>query len=360
MIIMIVALLADTAWLDEELSSFQYLTIGLIDEQVKVVQVLPQGLATQTPSMFCERISWSESRWSEVNRWRMAKLAEALERAEVDLIHAMDSRLWRGALAMGQELEVPVILNAPGVEALDEAPRLARLLDPAQVAFAATTEPIAQALRQAVGPEIHVETIPTGIHVGEDPPGCAPGDALCAIVTGDGAYDQHYEALLRAMVEICQRHPQTQFFFDGQGSDQHDLWRAASRMELLPNLSLIPRRLGNRDLLLRADVLLQPQPLGRSRSTTLQAMAHALTVIAHQDPWLDYLIHDTTAWLLDRPSPKAWEDHLENLIARPDDARALGQRARAWMRENRPVSTQLSRILDLYRRFTGQTLQFKA
>lgn len=358
-----VALLADTAWLDEELNWFQHLVVGLLDERVRVVEVTPQELAREASSLFTERVAWSESRWAEVNRWRLARLDESLEAAGVHLIHALDSRLWRGAAALGEEMSVPVVFSANSVAGIEEADKLVRTADPSRIAFAAATQPIADALRHRLANSaagVHIEVVPTGVHLGEPPPGCEGQDSLCAIVSGNGKLDDDYRALLQGMVEAVKRHPHMQFFFDGQGSDQHQLWKAASKLGLLQNISLIPRRLGHRELLLRADALIQPQPLGQARSITLQAMAHALTVVAHEDPWLDYLQQDQTAWLLHEPDPHAWTNALQRVVEEPQAANGLGERARNWVRERRLVSDQVSRTLNLYRRLTGATIRFGA
>jgi glycosyltransferase involved in cell wall biosynthesis len=353
-----VALLADTAWLDDELHSFQHLVVGLIDERVRVIQVMPDDVPIEASSVFAERVVWSESRWREVNRWRLGRLDDPLEKAEAHLLHALDSRLWRGAARLSEQMNVPVIFGASSADAVDAAERVVRDADPARVAFAASTEPIAQALRGKLDGAIVVETVPTGVHVAETTEGCSSEDALCVIVSGDGILDANYQALLNALVDVCDQHPGMQFFFDGQGSDQHQVWKAASRLGLLRNVSMIPRRLGQRDVLLRADVLIQPQPLGQSRSITLEAMAHGLAVIAHEDGWLDYLIDDQTAWLVRDTSAAAWGAAINRILADLPAARSLGQRARAWVREHRSVSVQLARTLDLYRRVTGQTLPF--
>lgn len=353
-----VALIADTAWLDEELSQFHYMVVGLIDERLRIVQVIPQGLPIEEWSLFGERLTWAESRWPHWNHRRLAQLDAPLEAADIHLIHAMDSRLWAGAVALGGQMNVPVVLGANAAGAVQRVEKLVRSADPARLAFAAATEPIAQALREKVDPAVVVETVPTGVHVGATPAGDAPDEALCAIVSGDGAFDEAYHALLEGMVEVCKQHPQTQFFMDGQGAEQHQIWKAASKLGLLPNLSLIPRRLGHREMLLRADVLIHPQALGQSRSMTLQAMAHGLAVVAQHDPWLDYLVDQQTCWAVEQPTAQAWAQHLLRLIDQPEDGRQLGQRARDWVHEHRLVSTQIAGILNLYRRLTGETIPF--
>ena len=57
-----VALLANTAWLDEELATLHHIVVGLLDESVRVVQALPQGRAEGEIVSFGTRLSWRERR----------------------------------------------------------------------------------------------------------------------------------------------------------------------------------------------------------------------------------------------------------------------------------------------------------
>jgi glycosyltransferase involved in cell wall biosynthesis len=354
-----VALLANTAWLDEELSSYQNLVVALIDEQVRVAQVLPADLPADDCSPFGARLTWQQSRWRAVNRHRLVRLGEELQRMGVDLVHALDGRLWPAAAALAQRIEAAAVLTAFSYRDIKVAQQLSKKINPARVAFVGTTEPISSALREVLDPAVVVQTIVQGIHArtAAERPARSP-EALCAIVSGNGQLDDRYQSLLEGMMQVTEHHPLTQFFFDGQGSDQHQIWREASRLGLLANMSLVPRRLGHRELLLRADVLIHPQPLGRSRSLTLQAMAHGIAVLAHQDPWLDYLIDHETAWVLDRPNAEQWSGAIRRLIEQPQAAMDLGQRAQHWISENRLASQQIGRLLDLYRRMLGSTLPF--
>lgn len=359
-----VALLADTAYLDEELTWFQHLAVGLVDERVRVVAVTPQDLGGEASALCGECVVWPESRWNELNRWRIARLADRLRESDVDLIHALDARVWRGAAALGDAIGVPVVYGANAAGGADEAERLTRGVDPARFAFAAATAPIAETLRTRLHADAAVETVPTGAPPAPTSPGCdedadmGEDASMCTIVSGNGVLDADYQALLNALAEVVERHPQMQFFFDGQGSDQHAIWRAARRLNLLKNLSLVPRRLGHREILLRADVLLHPQPLGQSRSITLQAMAHGLTVLAHDDPWLDYLRDGETARVLREPIDRDWASALFEFAETPGVGASLGQRAKAWVSEHRSVSDGVARLVHLYRRLAGESLPF--
>lgn len=357
-----VGLLANTAWLDEELAGFRYLVVGLIDEQIRVAQIVPEQLGEDESSAFGERISWRDSRRRLLRRWRLGRLAPVLEPMQINLLHALDGRLWEGALRLGRRLGCAVVLSATSHWDVTLTAQIARQIDPSQMAFCATTAPIADAIRQHLDPQVTVETIPPGVELPDEAHTAmatrGEQGSFCAVITGTGGYDDEYEALFAALPAIIAKHPEAQFFLDAMGCDQHHLWQAAERYGLLSNVSLIPRRLGHRELLLRANVLIHPQALGRSRSLTLGAMAHGLPVLARHDRWLDYLIDEQTAWVIQQRDPQQWTAALSRLFDDPPSARKLGERARKWTRENRLISRQIELTRALYRRATGESHKF--
>lgn len=356
-----VALLTNKAWLDEELTPFQHLVVGLIDEHVRVAQVVPVGVPSEDLSAFGDHVTWRESRVSALNRYRLAGVEDELDGLGVDLIHALDGRLWHGGLRLAEALGVPIILSACSTMDIRLAQRVLPGLDPARVALTAATEPIMQAIREHAGPDMLIRTIGTGAHSHDIHTRTAQdGQALCVIVSGNGLMDADYEALLQGIAQFVRRHPASQFFFDGQGSGQHQIWKTASTMGLLSNFSLIPRRLGHREMLLKSHALIHPQALGKSRSLTVRAMARGLPVIARQDPYLDYLIDGQTAVVLNDPGPGDWAAELDRLVDNPRAATDLGRSAWQWIKQNRPTSYQVNGVLDVYRRLTGQTLPFPA
>jgi glycosyltransferase involved in cell wall biosynthesis len=354
-----VALLANRAWLDEELTPFRHLLVGLIDEQVRVAQVVPESIPADDLSGFGDHVPWREGPLPWLNTRRIARLAEPLGALGVDLIHALDGRMWRGGLALARELQVPAILSACSRLDIPVAQRLSGRLDPTKVALTATTEPLAGALREQLGPDFLVNTLPTGVHQqSPKPTDLDERSELCAIVSGNGVWDKNYDALLGGIASFVQHHPMSQFFFDGQNASQHQIWKAASSMGLLANISLTPRRLGHREMLLRAHVLIHPQALGKSRSLTLRAFARGLAVVARRDEVLDYLIDGQTAVVLDDPTPADWAQQFEILTEQPRKCAELGRSAAAWVASNRPTSKQVAGVLDIYRRMAGQTIPF--
>lgn len=352
-----VALIANTAWLDEELATLHHVVVGLIDESTRVVQVLPQGRAEGEVVSFGTRLSWREGKHRWLNHRSLRKLSTPLREEGVGLIHALDGRMWLGALDLATQLGVPLLLSANSEMDLAVASRITDRLAKAHSAITCATAPLTELMLQAVGDATQIEHVPPGVHLGnvserrdEQTP--------CIVVSGNGNSDEHVIALLEGAKIAIEQHPNLQLFFDGQRQDPHRLWRAINRHGLLGNATLIPRRLGHREVLLRAGALLHPQPLGRARTLTLRAMAHAVPVIACADPMLDYLIDGQTARVLHDPTPENWAKAIIGFATKPKAWRELGESAKRWIGEHRLASTQLESLLRVYRDLLGEPLAF--
>lgn len=378
------ALLADADYLDQELPEFRQLCVGLMDEQVSLTRVVPAGavraaskwrVAEQShdtapdagpadgplaDSPLCgARLTWEASRFSGLDHRRLMRLAAPLAAANVTLIHALSRGVWAAAATLGEQLDAAVVFRAANWADAEHAARLARQLRPTRCVLVAASEPLAAELRRRTENLVRVETIFPGVHVQVPRAGGRPpGGPLCVAVAGDGVLDDDYRALLSGMAQVVAQHPATQFFFDTPRSDPHRLWRETARRGLLANVSFVPRQPGHRDLILRADALVLPQASGRTRSVTLRAMARAVPVLAAEDPALDELTHNHTAWVLPNPDPGAWADVLTRVVEMPSDADDLGLRARAWVHEERLASDQIGRLLNLYHTMTGEPIGF--
>ena len=407
------ALIADADYLDDELTEFRQLCAGLIDEQVQLTRVVPAGVVRAAPRrgtepdrrsadadnpardaeperrspvarqwrrageldgdaaggptegplasspLFGSRLTWEASRYGALDHRRLVRLAEPLADANVMLIHALSRGVWSAAATLGEQLDAAVIFRAADWSDADHAARLVRQLRPTRCVLVAASGPLAAELRRRTQNLVRVETVFPGVHVQVPRAGeRQPGDPLCVAVAGSGVLDDAYRALLSGIEQVVAQHPATQFFFDTPRTDPHRLWRETERRGLLGHVSFVPRRPGHRDLLLTADALVLPQATGRTRGVTLRAMARAVPVIAADDPSLDELTHDHTAWVLQNPDAAAWAEALLRVVATPDEANDLGLRARAWVHEERLASDQIGRLLNLYHTMTGEPIGF--
>jgi hypothetical protein len=356
-----VALIADTAYLEEDAATFRLLSVGLVDQGLRVTQVVPAGVLGDAVAAFGERLTWQDSDWAMARKKRLAAMAPELARLEVDLIHVFSGRLWRGARTLTDRLQVPAVLDCSSLRHLEALKDIRRAAAAGRIALAAATEPLAKAITDHLGAEAIVHLIRPGVFLPAEPgPIPRTPDSRCLLIHGDGAVDEDYEALFDALRGMVAQHTQVQLFLDNSGSDGHDLWQAARRCELLPWLNLVPRSLGRRELLLAADLFVQPQALGGVRALTLAAMAHGLPVMARLDLWVDYLVADQTAWLVERPEAAAWAGLLGAFLADPSAGRALGIRARAWVAQNHRAAQHVAQTVALYRQVTGAALRFPA
>ena len=244
-----VALIANTAWLDEELATLHHLVVGLLDESVRVVQVLPMGRAEGEVVSFGQRLSWRERSGTRRNRRALNRLAEPLQKQGVELIHALDGRQWRAALDLGRQLNVPVALSANSGMDVELAARLANRLVPGSHALLCATGPLTQLIDQAIGSVVPVRHVPFGVHVGKSA-GRSDDETPCIVISGDGGFDDHVQRLLQGASRPS-RLGRTCSYFLIPSETIRVHWRAING-SALANATLIPARLGHRELLLRA------------------------------------------------------------------------------------------------------------
>lgn len=335
------------------------MVVGLIDEQTRVAQVVPEGRLNQEASVFGEIVYWQDAGYAWRRRRSLYRLDEVLDGLGVNIIHALDGRLWRAAAELGRRNDVPVVYSSFSRLDLPLATRLARKLDPTRSAFTAASEPLAQGLRAALPPGFEVTRFDTGIH--RLPlPDRTPGDidTVSVSIAGTGQLDDQTKPFMAGAAAMVRQHPQTHLFFDGQGADQRHLWREAQRLGLLSHATFVPRRLGHRELLLRAELLVHPQAAGRVRGLTLEAMAHGVPILARVDPHVDDLIDGQTAKVLVDPDAEAWCAAMGDLVASASRRAALASSAHAWVQNHRLASTSVAEALHVYRTLTGATLTF--
>ncbi len=345
-----VALIADRTWLHAEPATFKALEVGLLDEQVKVTQVVPEGMADLPASMFSARLTWRPSRLGLLRDRRIGRLAPALAEAGVDLVHALDARLWPAAVRVARQMSVPLVMSCSAIQDVARAAQAMHGLGEGAVGFTATTQPIADALRQALGTSVLIERVPPGVHIADQPiDRHRDGEAPCLVITGTGRYDSEYGALFAALQRYVETRPQAQFFLEARSSDQHGLWQAARRMDLLTHVNIVPSQVSRHHVLLQADAVLQPQASGRSRTFTLHAMGQGIPVIALADPVLDYLVDGQTAWIVEAPEQHRWSARLAQLDADPRGVAALIDSARRFCSKRHLVSHRVVQLLRLYR-----------
>ncbi len=355
-----------------EREMLRQLIVGLLSEGVRVTRVTTQGVTPPggelAGSVFGLPGSVGDGRggigaaWWPGTRRQWGKLAEALDEADVSLLVATDGDTWDAAVELGRRIDLPVMLCSHDRFDARFAPRLFRTLNPTRCLIVADSAPIADTLREATNNLVVVEHVPPGVHLTDRTPRKrAPDDPLCVVLSTDGPLDEDYLAALEGLALHAQTHPSFLVLLEGSHPDTHATYKHLRRLGLLGTCTFAPKGSRTDDLLLEADAVLHPQPLARSRSVTLAAMAHALPVIAVDDLALDTLIDDHTAWVLDEnppPTPEAWAEQLARLQDDPEAGLDLGKRAQEWVREEHLFADHLARFVHLCRQLAGEPIAF--
>ena len=84
------------------------------------------------------------------------------------------------------------------------------------------------------------------------------------------------------------------------------------------------------------------------RDLEMEAMAHAMPVIAARDPRVSVLADGVTARLVDGLQAPQWERAVHDLLSDPGGARGLGASARAHVREHNRASAHVRSVLNAY------------
>lgn len=355
------ALLADPIWLMAEATTLKRLAVGLLDEGVQLVPIVPAAFDPDEAdlSVAAEVLRYEPSGWRIVRDWRIGRLAERLVELDVDVIHALSGSMERPAVRLGQELELPVITSVWSTAA-------AATLEAGEgvkIQYTAPTRAIADTARSGLDPSHTVKVVRPGVFPSGDEPIAPPLDdpdhPPSFLVIGDGRLDEAYESLLQGMARIEKRIDGAMFFFYAIGSEQHKLWRAAESLGLQERVSWVPVGAASRELLVQADVVVQPQASGTVRTIVLEAMRSGRPVIAAADGALDYLVEHRTARLLESPSPGDWAEALLQVQTDRDGLVTLGTSAAKFVRDRHSASKFVGAILDLYRAAAPQPMPFK-
>ena len=125
------------------------------------------------------------------------------------------------------------------------------------------------------------------------------------------------------------------------------VWGAAKRADLLDRISIISEMESRRDLVLDADVLLQPESRGEIRSVTLDALANSMVVVALGDAVSDALTCDSTI-VLDKGSASEWRESIQVALRQVQTLPDAGAPGRDFIRTKRSAARHINSMMDAY------------
>jgi glycosyltransferase involved in cell wall biosynthesis len=336
------ALIVDHERLLRERALLERLTLGLGAEGCRVTAVVPEAAQIEEETGAEVPLPAAAHVWTRMKvppwmrRARTRRVAGALASAVPDLFHAVGERAWPLALDLARAMDRPATLEVWSAEQVRRVPH-ARAA--AQVAgYIAPTEPIAEALRQRLDPTL-VSLVSIGVEVPPEPRRVLAQreETIALAIIGSGQDPTSHRPVLTALSRLTKEFPQIQACLELRGPCAHDIWRQARRLDLLAHVSTIEDAAQHRALLTGVDVLVAPERQGEVRSLILAAMALGMPVVAANDPFLDMLVADRTAIIVEQAEPDEWADNLRRLFTDPLLAGRIGEAARAHVgRLHRP------------------------
>ncbi len=372
-----VLLICDRSFAQREHALLRRLAVGLIDEGVRVVQAAPEGMAHLIRGAMTPTFEFSDLGPSITRRIRSSALVRQLRAADdaygtadnealFDVVHAWGEECWSFALDAASAAGASLVLEAWSGAALDRIGSLERsALRAGGDLPGLWLAPDHTTLRaiDSRSPRWARRVAPWGVHMPKDPPphSRANGPTTIGIVARRDADAGIMTELLNALHEVIRQGHDVLVFADHGVFESHGaLWRHADRIGLLSAMSTLECLEAQRDLLLRADVLIAPDPAGEHRSVVLEAMARGMSVITQADPLIEYTIDGRTAVLVEAPTRAGWFAGLRRVLDDEPFRRGLAESARSYIGAHRLAHAHVRAVLEAYSAVSDQPLAFRA
>jgi glycosyltransferase involved in cell wall biosynthesis len=295
------------------------------------------------------------------------RLARMLREREAGLVHCFfeSSDLWGAPVARLCGLPVVSSRRDMGIHRHRIHNLLYRLVSPLFSEVYAVSEEVRQWLiRQDRLPPDRVLTIPNGIDIASFRPaespaslrnrtGLPPGAPLIVSVANLRRV-KGQDVLLQAAVLLKETQPQPHFVLAGEPLEVEfvaQLRRLAAHPKLTGRVHFMGPVKDVASLLAAARIFALPSRSEGMSTALLEAMAAGLPAVATAAGGNPEVVQDgETGWLVPPEDPKAMAARLDGLLAEPERAAAMGQRARALVQERFSFDRTLSLLLESYDR----------
>jgi glycosyltransferase involved in cell wall biosynthesis len=352
------AMVIDEQRLNQEQRLLNRIGVGLMAEGLQLIRIVPEGMPNEPLDQgerriaLARRIEAPSGGLPWMRGLRLRRIVDALGDGIPDALMLCGKGAWSHGLDLARELDRPALVE---VWSAGLATALPRVDAHSHIAgFAAACAGIANVLRRHVPSELVLE-IPMGVSAPPRPRvPLDEHDRAAALIVLGGARDvAAYTAMLGGVSAVLPMFPGMQVFLELNGPHEHDIWRAAERLNLLGAVSAIGAAANHRALIMRCDAVILPERSGELRSLLLEAMAIGLPVVARADEALDMLVDGQTALLVADDAAESWASRLKFLLANRAEAQALGSRGRAHVASGFRSSDQVARLLEAIQRHAG-------
>lgn len=353
---MLLCLVADESVAERFPTALRYLQIGLIDEPIDVLLLIPDTCAHLAldggPTMLVQyhHAQWPFSRWNVravVETVRCKAAAKPRESGIV--VHGMSAGCARLAAVLAGSLNAELVLSVTTtMEMLD--PDVAPYLDQAAVLIT-PSERIQGFLAKSRFAAKTTEMISIGAVAGATPVAFSnPQRAPVLVYAGSLTQDSGVAHVLRAAKRAISDHPALMIVILGRGPAEAELRRLAASLGIASNVTFAGRLEQWRTALGAADVFCQTGGQVQVSEEPLFAMATGLAIVAPQDSVCNGLRDQETALLFPADDHSQMGDRIRRLLGDHALARSLAATAQSYVRSHNSVARMVGEHARVYQR----------
>jgi len=343
-----VALVAGPGSLAELGPVVRHLTVGLLDQPMRVTLVHPAGAApAHLPSPPVGMVEYAISRVPLLRSRQIRALIEALQPLGLDLLHGLDASASPLTRRLAAGLDLDYLLTLTSLEGNFHLP------DPRCRYVLAASEPIRQLLLESRAlPEEAVVLLRLGVHRTRKAT-CFIDPSHAPAIVAAGEFDSYepFAAVLEACAELAAARYECVFFLLGAGRHETALRRRADELGLMHDLTFVERQSPEQlqGILRGADIFIAPIPSRRIQVQLLAAMAAGVPVVCADNPAADFVIPEHTALTFRAGDAAELAGKLKALLDDRAAARSLAENALATLRENHSPARVSQQLAEIYR-----------
>ncbi|MEJ2702161.1 MAG: glycosyltransferase family 4 protein [Sedimentisphaerales bacterium] len=348
-----VALIASEYTISEYSSFLQRLLVGLADESIPAALVCPSSWEPSSAfTAAAEVIAHPVFNVPFMGPLNMRLLTERLMRFKPTVLHCLCESQASTTRRLAHGLDVPYVLTANS---------LPKRWKPLSVSSTYCTRIIvpAQSIRDRViraQPHLagRMERINMGTFAAQSAQCFSEPSQVATLVAAHRFRKaDEYEDFLGAVRHLLIDGYEFMMVVVGNGRADERLWKLLTALDLLRVVTLVPREIPWRSILVSADVFIRPRPSRVFDSLLLEAMGVGAAIAGCRGGVDDLIVDGQTAMVFEPNDELSIMRTLQHLLDKREAARQMATSALEYLRENHSVSRMIAATIQVYREATG-------
>ncbi len=353
-------LVADEQVIDRFPTAVRYLQVGLIDEPINVMLVVPDhpraAALTSGPTTVIRHrpMPWPLGHWAP--RGVIADVlrhVETLKQNTTVIVHCLTLSAAPLAAAIAEAVEGEFVLNVASTSVIEDR-QLMRWLDHASEIIT-PAEAIHRAIRASPLASKTADIVPLGVSSDGVPAAFSqPDNDPVLLFAGSLTENAGADALLRAMKQTLRTHPNLRLFVLGRGPAESSLRHLVAGLDISANVTFTGRIEHMRSAMRVSDIFCMPAALRVFREEPIHALAAGMAVVAAEGIYCDGLVHRQTALLFPDGDEHTMAEQFDFLLSDPERSRAMAATGQAYARSHHAVSRMVADYVRIYRKLAGR------